>query len=496
VQWRIFLSCWFIYLLHFSPFITREQYLAMAIAERGTFLVPEYAQLHPDLFEIPGRGWYVGTNPGTSFLAAGPYWLMLPVVNRIAPVRPRPPEEAQAAQYTEERRNRQLFYRRARERGLDVRLGVVALLTSGFFMAPLSALGAVLLYRMLRQVHFEEARVLWMTMLFAVGTPVFLRAGTLSLNLLVALLSFAALYLLWWPSGAGPESERGRYFAAGLLGGYAVATDFTGVISLATIGFAALVQQLEKHPPGKSCKTFLWTVAGAIPPGIFLLWYQWKCYGNPWLPVQFHMPKVIFAGYPSEHGFGWPLPSALWRLLFDGQFGLLVFAPVFAVVLYHPMLIWKKENRVPVRWALAAWFYFLALWIFCACVHYTTRHQWQDGVRYLVPALPPLFLLVADVLRRLPRGVALPLVGYSIFTSWCVAMVRVHPLDSMARVLSQGPQFPWLTTLSNAALQYFPPLADPGSVWSVGLPWAVLALLLAGLLGIWLLPQSPRGVNG
>lgn len=485
VQWRIFLTCWLMYLMHFSPFVTREQYLTMAIVERGTFQVPEYAQLHPDLFEKPGRGWYVGTNPGMSFLAAIPYWLELPVVNRVAPIRRRPPEDVQNTQYREDRRNRLMFYRKVRERGIDVRLGVVALLTSGFLMAPLTALSAVLMFRALRWLGWAETMSLWMTMLYALGTPVFLRAGTMSLNLLVALLSFLAFFLIWWPSGAHPEREKWRYFAAGALGGYAVATDFTGAVALAGIGFFALVQQLERKSYGEAFKTTLWTVAGSIGPGLFLLWYQWKCYGNPWLPVQFHMPTAVFAGYPSERGFGLPLPATLWGLLFDGQYGLLIFAPVFALALYHPVLVWKKQNRVPARWGVGSWVYFIALWVFCSCIQYTVRHQWQDGVRYMVPALPMLFLLVADVMARLPRWVGFPLLGYSVFTSWCVAMLRVNPYDAMAGVLRHGPQYPWLTTLSNAALQYFPPLADPTSSWSVGLPWAVLAALGAGMCILW-----------
>lgn len=487
LQWKIFLACWLIYLVHFSPFVTREVYLTMAIAERGTFQVPEYVDLHPDLFTLPGRGDFVGTNPGMSFLAVPVYWASLPIVNRIAPVRPHPPG-ADEIQYREDRRNRLKFYKKVRERGLDVRLGVAALLTSGFFMAPLTAGAAVLMFRVLRRIALNETSALWMTLLFALGTPIFLRAGTLSLNLTVGLLSFAAFVLIGWPSDSHPQGERGRYFAAGLLGGYAVATDFTGAISLLAIGFFALIQQLRKKSLGAAIQGTLWTVAGSIGPGLFLLWYQWHCYGDALLPVQFHMPKAVFIGYPSERGFGWPLPAALWGLLFDGQYGLLTFAPVFALALYHPVLLAKKQSRIPVTFAVASWVYFVALWIFCSCIHYTLRHQWQDGVRYIVPALPPLFILVADVLARLPRWVVFPVLGFSFFTSWCVAMVRSNPYDSIARVWTQGVQYPWLTTLSNAAMQYFPPLADPSSTWSRVLPWAVLAALVLGLLVIWRLP--------
>jgi hypothetical protein len=484
-HWRIFLTCWLFYLLHFSPFVTREVYLTMALAERGTIQVPEYVDLHADLFTIPGRGAYAGTNPGTSFLAAVPYWLALPVINRLAPVRPRPPEEVSGTQYREDRRNRLKFYQKVRERGLDVRLGVAALLTSGFFMAPLTALSAVLVFRLLGWMGMREKAAVWMALLYALGTPVFLRAGTLSLNLLTGLLGLAAFALIWWPSQRRPDREHWRYLAAGALGGYAVATDFTGAITLLAVGFYALMRQLSDKPVAAAIRGTSWAVAGAIPPGLFLMWYQWHAFGNPWLPVQFHMPKQIFVGYPSEHGFGWPLPAALWGILFDAQYGLLIFAPLFALALFHPVLQWRRESRLPGTFAAAAWFHFFALWLFCSCVHYTVRHQWQDGVRYIVPAMIPLFLLAADVLVRLPRWASLPLIGFQFIVSWSVAMVRVHPYESMARVLTQGVQYPWLTTLSNAALQYFPPLADPASLWSRGLPWAVWLGLAVWVVLIW-----------
>ena len=132
LQWRIFLTCWLVYLTHFSPFVTREQYLTIALAEHGTVQVGEYIGMHADLFTIPGRGSFVASNPGTSYLAAVPYWLALPIINRVAPFRPRTPEESAKDEYNEDRRNRLRFYRRARELGIDVRLGVGALLTSGF----------------------------------------------------------------------------------------------------------------------------------------------------------------------------------------------------------------------------------------------------------------------------------------------------------------------------------------------------------------------------
>ncbi len=512
MQVRLFLTLWLVYLAHWSPFVVRELYLTISLAERGTARVDPYLELHPDLFTLEGRGSYLGGNPGASFMAVIPYWIALPVIERVAPVRPLPPGANAdiGAAYDERRANRQRFYERTREMGLAMRLAAGALVTSGFFMAPLTALAAVGLMRLLWRMGFAAGAAVWMALLFGVGTPIFLRAGTLSLNLLVALLTFWAFALLWRPerdrmaamyAGAkslddeetvemrvAAPSKKDRawlhYAAAGFLAGWAVLTDYTGAITAAMLGLFALWLQMRKKPFVAAVGGSLWYLAGAVIPVALLLYYQWYCFGDPWLPAQFHMPKRIFAGYPSEHGFGWPLPEALWGLVFHPQYGLLVFAPVFALALYHPVLVWKRRNRVPGHVAAFAWLFFAALYVFCSSIHYTVRHQWQDGVRYIVPALPLLFLLVADVLARAKRWLVLVVSVVSVALAWAVAMVRESPYESLRRVLLEGPQFPWLSTLERAA-EFFPVMADASSIWAAWAGWMVLAALLLGVWLIW-----------
>jgi hypothetical protein len=150
----------------------------------------------------------------------------------------------------------------------------------------------------------------------------------------------------------------------------------------------------------------------------------------------------------------------------------------------------KKQNRVPGRVALFAWLFFAALYVFCSMIHYTIRHQWQDGVRYIVPALPLLFLLVADVLARMKRWVILLITVLAVGESWALAMVRESPLESLRRVLAEGPQFPWLTTLEKTAGAFFPALTDHASPLAPWLPWGGVAARLIGIVLIWWL--GPR----
>ena len=269
-----------------------------------------------------------------------------------------------------------------------------------------------------------------------------------------------------------------RSFAAGLLAGYALFTDYTGAVTIAALGLFLLIQEISESSFSTAVKNCLPFVAGVLIPVGFLLAYQWYCFGSPWWPAQYYMPQEIFRGYPSDHGFGVPRVAALWSLLFDPLYGLFVFAPILALALYHPVLVRRGANRVPGRVALLAWVLSIGLWVFCSAIHFTLRHQWQDGVRYLVPVVPFLFLLAADVFARMPRALAYILAAGAVFESWCLAMAREAPLVSLSRVVRDGLELPWLTALINTAPQYYPALEKGASP----LPLFVILILFIGLL--------------
>src|SRR5918993_5524415 len=80
---RLFVTCWLIYSVHLATNTVREIFLALAIADHFSFQVNDYANMHPDLFEKEGFGWHIGANPGASMIAAVPYALCRPSVDRI-----------------------------------------------------------------------------------------------------------------------------------------------------------------------------------------------------------------------------------------------------------------------------------------------------------------------------------------------------------------------------------------------------------------------------
>src|SRR6185295_14838895 len=133
------------------------------------------------LFEKPGYGWHINSNPGASLLAAVPYAVFHPIVNRIVD-RVNEMRSAgiasgklQPPRYDSPWPMAQQFFQESWRRGLDVKFGLAALITQVFCMAPLSALGVAAMFLLLQRFTSQRT-ALWMALLYAFGTPVFFRA--------------------------------------------------------------------------------------------------------------------------------------------------------------------------------------------------------------------------------------------------------------------------------------------------------------------------------
>jgi hypothetical protein len=402
-------------------------------------------------------------------LAALPYALCRPAIDpivaavqetRAAAGASRPPAYAAPTET-----DRQL-YEDAWRRGFDVKFGLGSLVMQSLAMAPVSALGVVLLYRVLAAWLGASRPALWLALLYGFGTPIFLRAGFLNHNAMMAttgLLGFAALW------GRGVLEEAGverRFLVAGLAGGLSVLLDYSGVILLAGLGLYGLARHARGADAAGLARIGLCYTIGFLGPLLLLWFYQWQSFGHPFYPAQHWMtPTEYFrAGY---RGFDWPQPELARMLAFDYRYGLFTSCPLFLLALAAPFVNRRlaEEGRVPRLprlELLACVAVFAALFVFFSSVHYT-RWQFNTGVRYLVPAFPFLFLLVVVVLAQLPRLLAGVVAVLSIAFAWATAMVRdvsggkvalADPdagrgvLDPVLRVLTEGPQLPALTTLS------------------------------------------------
>lgn len=488
---RLGFTCWLVYTLHFATNMVRETYLAMAIGDAFSFRVDAYANLHDDLFETPGRGWHIGSNPGASMIAAIPYALARPLIDRVVArfqhAREQAGTTAAPPYHTPIGKDRR-FYEEAWRRGLDVKFGLASFVTQSFGMAVISAAAVIVMYLLLAHLLPSTRTALWLAFLYAFGTPVFFRSGLISHNLMLAHVGLAGFALLWDPWKWQGASRSRLFFLAGLAGGVSLLLDYSGVILLAGLWAYGVV----KHEAlGRGfARLSVSYAAGALGPVLLLWFYQWRSFGHALLPPQHWMPP----GPWFELGYlGMVLPrldlAAL--LAFDYRYGLFVSCPLFLLALAAPMV--QRSNRYLANMELIACLAMaLGFFLFFGSMHHV-RWQFNTGVRLLAPVFPFLFLCAGVVLLRLRPLVAQLIAVASVTLAWSMAMVRdvsggqvevtdpdagLGVLDPLLTVLLQGFKLPALTTLSRME-----PYSDFVGGESSALP--LMALVAVILIGVW-----------
>jgi hypothetical protein len=480
---RLFLTCWLIYGLHLATNTVREIYLALSIADHFSFQVTDYANMHPDLFDKPGHGWHIGANPGASMIAAIPYALCRPIVDRIVDRvnRQRAASGAQPPEFNSPWPMAREFFKESWRRGYDIKFALASVITQGLCMAPISALGVVAMFYLLLRLTASTRLALWLALLYAFGTPAFFRTGYLNHNLMIGHFTLMGFLLLWSTQDGSKRTARTRYFLAGLSGGGALLLDYSGVVFLLGLFVYGLFRALPAME--RAVKLGAWYVAGTLGPVGLLWFYQWQSFGHPFYPGQHWMPPVewIDAGY---QGFTFPQLEILGLLAFDYRYGLFVTCPLFLLAFLAPRFRTLKRAELLLVLGLP-----LALYLFCGGISYT-RLQFNTGIRYMAPSFPFLFIAAAITLMHVPRRLLYFISVFAVAQAWAMAMYRDVErgggvLDPLLQVFIGGFKLPVLTVLSRFGGS-FEFLASGVS------PLPLFALTAAIVYGIW----SPRLTKG
>lgn len=455
IGWRLFLTCWVVFSLHFATNIAREYYPAFSLAERGTLRVDPYLGLHPDLFEIEGRGAFMNNNPGSSIPAALPYLLARPIVDplvaRVAAGRAASGEELTDT-YDDPRPLRRKFFKQVREQGLDVRFGLASGVIQLGYTAPLSALAVVVMRAVLLRMGFGAAASLGLALLYAFGTPIFFRTGFINQNLTVAHLALFSFACLYRPDGESPGPRA--LLAAGFLAGYGLFCDFSGLIPIVVLGSYALTKLVAEHGPADGLRRSLPMLAGGVVGCSLLLAYQGWAFGHPIFPAQHYMPATEFSG-DGWNGVHLPALDLALQNLVDPRFGLFTAGTILLLAFAAPFVRAGTKPRLGQRELITCFAMLIGIWLFASSVAFA-RLQWNTGVRYLIPAVPFLIFASAQVWVRLPSRWVGPLAALALLQGWSLAMVRETPAESIATVLLGGLQLPWLTVLGKMGSQYVP----------------------------------------
>lgn len=485
---RIFLICWIIYSMYFATNVVREHYPAFSLIESGTFKVDAYADYHPDIFKHRDGHWYIGNNVAGSVIAAIPLLVFDPVLDMIEKYEKKKLKEhgPPATEYRTTHKNSKIFMQLVREAGLSLRFGAATVVTSVFLMAPLSALMVLLMYRVLRARDVTRRSAWWLSLVFAFSTPMFFRTGVLNHNVMLMYVTFIAFLLLWDRKEEGWPVTWKRRFWAGVLCGFGLALDYSGIVPLMVFYAYLVLARMRTTTITQSIRESIPYILGSIPPVLYLLYTQWAMFGNPFLPGQYWMPDASatpfdpnFVNPYSTEGFrGFTLPSLdLYFLnLFSPTYGMYVYGPLLMLGLI-PVYFYRNRNFVlPENERIFVFVYFFAFLTFCAANQYS-RIQFNSGFRYMVPLVPLIYLYIADHLVRLPRKWLLVILIPVTAHSWVISMVREPPFESWEVVLEHGWQLPWLSVLKASSDPNNPILSNPF------LPTLVMAFGF-GLVGI------------
>lgn len=457
VSVRIFLVCWLVFSLHFATNTVREIYPALSLGDHLSFDVSEYAGLHHDIFEIEGRGNFINNNPGASIIGAVPYVLFRPITDRIVDRVQRSRSEnpqAEAARFDTIYPLAQEFYQEARGKGFDVKFGLAAGITQAFAMAPISALGVVVMFWLLLSLTNNRRSSILLAFLYAFATPIFYRTAQLNQNVLLANFALFAFALLWRPRAENCPKKKPLYFLAGLCCGWTVVLDYSGVITVAALSGYALARWLSNPTSERKVFDLAKFALGVAACGAALMAYQWNSFGNPILPPQSYMPPANFTdlGY---RGFSLPQPDLLLETAFGIRYGLFTSAPILLLAFFVPIWLQKRSRLLKSRELIFIVSFVTLFFVFCAANQYG-RMQFNSGVRHIVPVVPFVFLLTANVLLKMPKIIAALIGVLATYWSWCLVMYRdveqgMGVFESVKHITLEGFRLPWLTTLERMA---------------------------------------------
>lgn len=468
------------YSIHFATNVVREHYPAFSLIERGTFWVDDYRGFHSDIFVHANGHAVIGNQVLVSALAAIPLFVAKPLLDRLENYSKAKiaAEGVSNAEYRIDKPMRRDFFRLVKERGLDLRFGAATVITSVFFMAPLTAGFLVFFYQLLRQRGVDADSATALSLVLGFGTPLFYRATVLGHNMFVMFSMFFAFVLLWvGPGESFPVSRRNR-FLAGVFGGLALATDYVGVLILPLLYGYLVIPRLRTADAATALRESVPMIVGAVPPVLFLLYSQWAMYGNPFLPGQYWMPNQNAYVNEGVRGFTLPDLEVFWQNLFHPGFGMYSWAPILLLALVPAAYYPRPALVLPMRERRFLAVIVVSFLVFCAANQYS-RLQFNSGFRYLLPLVPLLFLALADHWVRLPRWSKIVLATISVVHSWVIVVFREPVWKSWSMLLEEGPSLPWFRVLGMTAA--------PGNLWLGGwyVPMAVLSATMFAAAAIW-----------
>jgi len=359
-------------------------FLAASIVDRGQLNIDPYAQYTGDKAAFSGH-YYSDKAPGSSFLAVPAYVLV------------------KFTLYQGKTSYLQLLSASDAQRTDFLARYLIALLLVGL---PSAVLGG-LIFRFLAYLGLGARGRVVLTLGYGLGTMAFAFSTLFFSHQIVALLLFAAFYLLF-RIRQGALSQR-HYLTAGVLAGYAIITEYPTALIVGCLALYALSQ-------ARNWRALLLLGAGIAPSLVMAAIYNTLCFGAPWNQGYANLagPEAFRVGQAQGFlGITVPHLDAFWQTTFGPYRGIFLLSPFLLLAVPGFVLLFRQRAW---RSEAALWLGIVVIYFLFAISYYAWDGGFSLGPRHFIPALPFLILPIALVLnqRGWVRASALGLISLSI----------------------------------------------------------------------------------
>lgn len=437
--------------------------LTRAIVDHRTFTIDAYRLNTGDKAQC-GAHTCTDKAPGTSLVAVVPYALYRTYLKWTGA--PAPRARIVFADKERARRNEMNRWDRVQVN----RSFITALFVAGLFVSVLPGVLAVLtMVSLCRLIGVGERYALTMGAIYGLGTIAFPYSTAFFGHQLAAALLLGAFFLVERECrGLSPGRQSSALIKAGLLGGYAVVTEYPLAVPLAALALYVLLRRCGRAS--------IWFAVGAVAPLGGLAAYLWSAFGTPFALGYGHLTHARFARGQSQGLFGvtYPRFEALFGTLLGRFRGLLYVSPVLALAPLGWLRLWRRPDLRPLLVMCA----FVTLYFVLLNSSY---YMWWGGAsagpRHIVPGLPFLCLPLVGLLSLNKRWHPL---------AWALAAISMANMLALTAVGPAAPEYgdilfdyAWPTLLGYA--RHPVRISLTSNVF--GLPPAANLLLLPGLWG-------------
>jgi len=255
-----------------------------------------------------------------------------------------------------------------------------------------AALTNVQLYYLLRRTALARRTALFMVGAFAFGSLSLPYGGILMSHTMTALLILLAWHLL-----SRSELTSRKAIIAGVLMGLGILCD---LLTVPVAGVMALYL-LARRPRAKVWVGYCLATAWGL---LATLLYNRLAHGSALSSGPFHpAPQMGEPGLLVEQ-FGYPEWMRIYWITYHPMRGLFLTCPIFIACLMSALMI-RRPIRVSLE--LITILFILSIYVLFYLTFNGWTGGWAIGPRYLIPALPLLWLLAAPAFVRLPKICAL-----------------------------------------------------------------------------------------